>query len=140
MPPQPKTDAQTERVWRGTFTNAELNSLHAECFEHALFDDDWWKQVNTYSLGWVCQRRDGQLIGFVNVATDGGVHAFLLDTMVTGKERGQGLASIMVKEAVAQAKLAGCEWLHVDFDRELRSFYFEACGFRPTGAGLIRLK
>ncbi|WP_199818769.1 hypothetical protein [Streptomyces sp. NRRL B-1347] len=29
--------------------------------------------------------------------------------------------------------------LDVDFDDELRPFYFEACGFRPTPAGLIAL-
>ena len=34
---------------------------------------------------------------------------------------------------------AGCEWLHVDFDDHLRSFYFDACGFEPTNAGLIDL-
>lgn len=30
--------------------------------------------------------------------------------------------------------------LHVDFDPHLRAFYFDACGFRPTDAGLIPLK
>ncbi len=28
---------------------------------------------------------------------------------------------------------------HVDFERDLGSFYFDACGFRPTEAGLIHL-
>lgn len=32
------------------------------------------------------------------------------------------------------------EWLHVDFDDHLKSFYFDACGFRPTNAGLIQLR
>jgi hypothetical protein len=31
------------------------------------------------------------------------------------------------------------EWLHVDFDDHLRSFYFDACGFTPSNAGLIAL-
>jgi hypothetical protein len=37
--------------------------------------------------------------------------------------------------------VAGCEWLHVDFDdaTRLAGFYFDACGFRPTTAGLIHL-
>jgi hypothetical protein len=30
-------------------------------------------------------------------------------------------------------------WLHVDFAPHLWSFYFDACGFRPTDAGLIHL-
>jgi hypothetical protein len=29
--------------------------------------------------------------------------------------------------------------MHVDFDDHLRPFYFEACGFTPTNAGLISL-
>jgi hypothetical protein len=41
--------------------------------------------------------------------------------------------------AIAGARAAGCEWLHVDFDDHLRSFYFDACGFTPTNAGLIAL-
>lgn len=36
------------------------------------------------------------------------------------------------------ARAAGCEWPHVDFD-ELEPFYFAACGFRPTPAGLVAL-
>jgi hypothetical protein len=37
------------------------------------------------------------------------------------------------------ARAAGCEWLHVDFEEHLRSFYVDRCGFRPTPAGLIAL-
>jgi hypothetical protein len=36
-------------------------------------------------------------------------------------------------------RAAGCEWLHVDFEDHLRAFYFDACGFVPTNAGLIEL-
>ena len=126
--------------WRGAFANAELNALHAECFEHAVLDDDWWAQVNRFSLGWVCLRLEGRLAGFVNVAWDGGVHAFLLDTAVTPSLQRQGHATRLVAEAIAQARAAGCEWLHVDFDPHLRGFYLDACGFAPTEAGLVRLR
>ncbi|MGO9298025.1 MAG: hypothetical protein ACLP52_29785 [Streptosporangiaceae bacterium] len=34
---------------------------------------------------------------------------------------------------------AGCEWLHVDFEAHLHSFYFGRCRFRPANARLIRL-
>ncbi|WP_343713796.1 GNAT family N-acetyltransferase [Inquilinus sp.] len=126
--------------WRGAFDNAELNALHAECFGHRVLDEDWWGQVNRFSLGWVCLRLDGRLAGFVNVAWDGGVHAFLLDTAVTPSLQRQGHATRLVAEAVAQSRAAGCEWLHVDFDPELRGFYLDACGFQPTEAGLVRLR
>lgn len=143
MNPTPSEGASEPQViteWRGPFENSEVNLLHAECFEHRLFEDDWWTQVNRFSLGWVCLRRSTKLIGFVNVAWDGGVHAFVLDTMITTALRRRGLATDLIKEAIKRAREAGCEWLHVDFDRHLRSFYLDACGFSPTNAGLIPLK
>jgi hypothetical protein len=38
--------------------------------------------VLQHSLTWITASSDGVLVGFVNVATDGGAHAFLLDTTV----------------------------------------------------------
>jgi GNAT superfamily N-acetyltransferase len=125
--------------WRGPFDNAEVNALHAEAFGHSVLEDDWLGQVSGHSLGWVCARRDEQLVGFVNVAWDGGVHAFVLDTIVSADARREGIGKALVEAAVTGAKQAGCEWLHVDFEDHLRAFYFDACGFEPTNAGLIRL-
>jgi len=100
----------------------------------------WWDQVRPYSLGWVTARRgDGSLVGFVNVAWDGGDHAFLIDTKVASEYQRQGIATTLVSHAALHAKGAGCEWLHVDFQDYLAPFYFGACGFQPTPAGLIHL-
>ncbi|GII95195.1 GNAT family N-acetyltransferase [Sinosporangium siamense] len=125
--------------WRGNFDNADVNVLHAEGFDHKVLDIDWLAQVRRHSLGWVCAWRDGELVGFVNVAWDGGVHAFVLDTVVRGELRRAGIGKGLVAEAVKGARAAKCEWLHVDFDDHLRKFYFDACGFEPTNAGLIAL-
>jgi GNAT superfamily N-acetyltransferase len=128
--------------WRGEFTSAEANALHAECFNHPVYsDEDWdWKaQVEGHSLGWVCARDGDALVGFVNVPWDGLVHAFILDTMVTPSARHRGVGTELVAVAVTEARAAGCEWLHVDFEDHLRAFYFDACGFVPTNAGLISL-
>lgn len=125
--------------WRGGFGNAEVNALHAEGFRHRVLDIDWRAQLDRHSLGWVCARDGGALAGFVNVAWDGGVHAFLLDTAVPAARWREGIGTALVAAAEAGARAAGCEWLHVDFDEELGPFYVEGCGFRPTPAGLIRL-
>jgi GNAT superfamily N-acetyltransferase len=128
--------------WRGDFASAEANALHAECFDHPVLPDhewDWKAQVDRHSLGWVCARNGDELVGFVNVAWDGTVHAFLLDTMVATRARRSGVGTRLVELAVDGARTAGCEWLHVDFDDHLRDFYFGACGFVPTNAGLIEL-
>ncbi len=125
--------------WRGDFANAELNALHAEGFGHPPLDDDWRAQVERHSLGWVCARDGRELVGFVNVPWDGATHAFILDALVTGRVRRQGIGARLISVAVDEARAAGCEWLHVDFDDDLRAFYFDACGFVPTNAGLIAL-
>ena len=52
---------------------------------------------------------------------------------------GDGVGTRLVEVAVREARAAGCEWLHVDFEDHLRGFYFDACGFIPTNAGLIEL-
>ena len=125
--------------WRGDFENAEVNALHAEAFDHRVFDDDWKSQVRDHSLGWVCAREDGDLVSFVNVPWDGAVRAFILDTIVASQAGRRGVGTRLVAVAQAEARAAGCEWLHVDFEDHLRAFYFDACGFTPTNAGLIAL-
>ncbi|HEU4354193.1 MAG TPA: GNAT family N-acetyltransferase [Actinomycetota bacterium] len=128
--------------WRGAFDNSELNALHAEAFETRIYDDDEWNWVDLvhrHSLGWVVAREDGVLVGFVNVLWDGLVHAWIQDTMVAAVARHRGVGTELVTVAVSEARAAGCEWMHVDFEDHLRPFYFEACGFTPTNAGLIEL-
>ncbi len=125
--------------WRGEFENVEVNALHAEGFRHRLRNDDWQGQLNRHSLGWVCARAGEELVGFVNVPWDGATHAFIIDTLVAERARRQGIGANMIGLAVSEARAAGCEWLHVDFDDELRTFYLDACGFTPTAAGVIAL-
>jgi len=127
-----------EYRWRGPVTDAEMVALVTAHGGRAAAG--WWDQIRPHSLGWVTARQpDGALAGFVNVAWDGGDHAFLLDTKVaTGNQR-QGIATALVDHAARHAKAAGCEWLHVDFEEHLARFYIGACGFRPTAAGLIHL-
>ena len=100
----------------------------------------WWDRIRPHSFGWVTARtRDGLLVGFVNVVSDGGDHAFLIDTKTRGSFQRRGIGVRVVAVAAEHARSAGHEWLHVDFDPHLRGFYFGACGFEPTDAGLIRL-
>jgi ribosomal protein S18 acetylase RimI-like enzyme len=125
--------------WREEFRNEAVNDLHAEGFGDPAGDADWRGQLLRHSLGWVCARQDGDLVGFVNVAWDGGAHAFILDTVVAVAARHRGIGTGLVATAARHARAAGCAWLHVDFEDHLTGFYLQACGFRPTGAGLIAL-
>ncbi len=126
-------------LWRCEFSNEAVNRLHAEAFRHRIFDDDWWAQVNRHSLGWVCATNRAELVGFVNVAWDGALHAFILDTMVASRCQRRGIATHMLALCAREARNARCEWLHVDFGDDLRSLYFDRAGFSSTNAGLIKL-
>ena len=128
--------------WRGAFTSAEVNALHAEAFETRVYDEsewNWAELVHRHSLGWVVARDDADLAGFVNVLWDGLIHAWLQDVMVASKARGRGIGTELVRRARDGAKAAGCEFLHVDFEDQLSSFYYDACGFTPAKAGLLTL-
>jgi len=133
-----ESSAETTYEWRGGFVSREVDRLHAEGFAHEASGDDWWGRVNRHSLGWVCARDDDALVGFVNVAWDGGEHAFVLDTLVTAGRRRRGVGTGLVAVATEGAREAGCTWLHVDFEPHLRDFY-AACRFVPTDAGVIAL-
>jgi ribosomal protein S18 acetylase RimI-like enzyme len=124
--------------WRGALTDTELLGL---VLAHGgAATAGWWDQIRPHSLGWVTARGPaGLLVGFVNVAWDGGDHAFLLDTKVRTDHQRLGIGTELVRLAASESRAAGCEWLHVDFGPELAPFYLDACGFRPTAAGLIRL-
>lgn len=91
------------------------------------------------SLTHICAYDGNDLIGFVNVAWDGGVHAFILDTCVHPDYRRRGIATDLVMRAASEARVRGAGWLHVDYEPHLTAFY-AGCGFAPTGAGLIDLK
>ena len=102
--------------------------------------DAWqWERVLARSLCWVTAQQGGRLVGFVNVAWDGGLHAFLLDTAVHPDFGRRGVGTALVQRAAEQAARLGAGWLHVDYEPHLESFY-RSCGFSETQAGLRRLR
>jgi GNAT superfamily N-acetyltransferase len=117
-------------------TSRQLNDLFASSWEGHQWRD--FQTVLGHSLGYICAWRADELIGFVNLAWDGGIHAFVLDTTVHPNVRRGGVGRRLVKLAVEVARERGVEWVHVDFDRHLGEFYYE-CGFRGTEAGLLHL-
>jgi len=118
--------------------NGDLNALFADAWPGQREDRDFGP-VLTRSLGYVCAFQEGELVGFVNVAWDGGAHAFLLDTTVRSDRRGQGIGRQLVPHAEELARKSEAEWLHVDFEPRLEEFY-RKCGFRESRAGLIDLQ
>jgi ribosomal protein S18 acetylase RimI-like enzyme len=105
----------------------------------AVWTDAEIEAIYRHSLTHACAYLDGVLVGYVNVAWDGGVHAFLLDPTVHPAYRHRGIGTHLVRAMIDHLKMrGGLDWLHVDYRPELSGFYRQ-CGFRPTDAGVIRL-
>lgn len=120
---------------KAPLANADLRELRRAAWGPDSAD---WSRIHAHSLCWVTAQVGSQLVGYVNVAWDGGLRAFLLDTTVHPGWQRRGVGRELVRRAEAAARAQGCEWLHVDHEPQLAPFY-AACGFRPTPAGLIRL-
>jgi GNAT superfamily N-acetyltransferase len=120
--------------------DTEVSTLHALAFEHPVEVQPWAARLERHALTWVGAFNNDHLIGFVQVCWDGGAHAFILDTAVHPEHGGRGIGKKLVLAAVEEARAAGCEWLHVDYEPHLADFYLKACGFSPTDAGLLKLR
>lgn len=122
---------------RAKVSDQELNRLFRSAWKNHV--DREFARVLESSLGYVCAYKEDRLVGFVNVAWDGGVHGFLVNTTVEPRYQHRGVGRKLVKKAIEIAESAGLEWLHVDYEPELSEFY-EECGFESTSAGLLNLR
>ncbi len=110
----------------------------------ALFQAAWgnpktgYERAFAHSFTWITATSGDELVGFVNVAWDGDVHFFLLDTTVHPEWQRQGIGRRLVKEAVEACRGHG-EWLHVDADEELMAGFYLRCGFESAPAGVLDL-
>ena len=121
--------------------DAELSLLHHRAFSPdrpvpATAIAGWAQRLERHSLTWAGAFSSGRLVGFVHAVWDGGTHAFILDTMVHPDFQRLGIGRDLVRTVTDEAFKAGCDWVHVDYEPEFASFYENACGFRPTSAGL----
>ena len=112
-------------------TNEALNRLFSESWDDHQAGN--FAPVLARSLAYVCAYHERRLVGFVNVAWDGGNHAFLLDTTVhpsvrRQRDRARTGASGSRSGTGARDRLAA---------RRLRAALrrLRSCGFRETEAG-----
>jgi len=125
---------------RFTVNDEALTDLHRLAFgSSATAMQPWAQRLERHSLTWVDAFAGGALVGFVHVAWDGGSHAFVLDAIVHPHHQRRGIGRELVLAAATEARRAGCQWLHVDYEPHLQPFYRDSCGFRTTDAGLLDL-
>ena len=123
--------------WRDPVAADAVDTLQATAFaeEPGRYR---WSQCRPQSLGWVTATRRRDLVGFVNVVSDGDHHAFLLDIAVAPDQRRRGIGREMVRRTAIEARRAGCDFVHADFEPRLTAFY-RSSGFTETAAGLLFL-
>ena len=119
-------------------TNTELDQLYLVSWPNHQPPYDFQPEL-AHSLVYVCAYLNHELVGFVRLAWDGGIHAFLLEPTVRPDVRRLGIGRTLVARAGSVAGERGIEWVHVDYEPQLRAFY-DACGFTPAEAGLIHLR
>jgi RimJ/RimL family protein N-acetyltransferase len=120
---------------RPTLDDDELQDLFARAWGEPKVD---FGPVLERSFTWIAAYSESRLVGFVNVAWDGGVHFFLLDTTVDPDHQHRGIGTELVRRAIAACRDHG-HWIHVDSGAELGGFY-RGAGFRNASwAGLAWL-
>jgi GNAT superfamily N-acetyltransferase len=83
-------------------TSDQLDELFNVVWENHVASDN--TGILGRSLAYVCAYASTKLIGFVNLAWDGGIHTFLLDTSVHPDYRRQGIGKAFVEKAIEVAR------------------------------------
>jgi len=129
-------EASLQYATRAGVGNAELNQLFRAAWpQHKQRD---FESLLGHSALYVTAHLGPKLVGFVNVAWDGGQHGFILDPTVLPEHRLQGIGNALMRHAIAGARDRELVWLHVDFEPGLEAFYRKA-GFVSSEAAVLRL-
>lgn len=80
---------------RATVDLAELQALFVRAWDGNA--KPGYDGVLRRSFTWITAYNDQRLVGFVNVAWDGGVHFFLLDTTVDPAYQRRGIGTELVR-------------------------------------------
>lgn len=119
---------------RAELEPAELQDLFARAWTGG--PKRGYDEVLARSFSWISAHDEDRLVGFVNIAWDGGVHFFMLDTTVHPGYQRRGIGATLVRRAIAACSGRG-EWLHVDSDDELMTRLYLPAGFTSANAGIV---
>ncbi|MBN4000881.1 GNAT family N-acetyltransferase [Nostoc sp. LPT] len=120
-------------------SNDDLNALFASAWGWPQDLHNDFQPMLERSIAYTCAYCSERLIGFVNLAWDGGFHTFISEAVVHQDFQRRGIGSQLVRQAIDVARHKKVKWVHVDYEPHLQNFY-QNCGFYPTSAGLIKFE
>ena len=114
--PKQLADVRNSVGWNG----------RTDCHEKAL--------QNSYF--YICCFNDKELIGFLDVVSNGITDSYIQDVVVKPKYQGQGIATHMMEMAIQKLKDDKIHYISVMFDEKLTEFY-KKFGFQIMMAGVM---
>lgn len=109
----------TAREFKALYDETGWADRDVACFERAL-QGSWV----------VCTARDddGRLVGIGRLVSDGALHAFVTEMIVTGAARGTGIGAQVLAHLVAEARRRGVDDVQL-FAARGRAPFYERNGF-----------
>jgi ribosomal protein S18 acetylase RimI-like enzyme len=93
-------------------------------------------EIKEHLFTYFTARINGELIGYINVLSDGYVDAYLQDLMVHPEYQNEGIGSELLKRAIKYLQRNKIKAIQVIFGPELEGFY-KKFGFHIVKAGII---
>lgn len=119
--------------------NGKVDPIEIENLREAV---GWDRQEGKYtkilakSYAYYTVRNNEELIGFMNIISDGIADAFLVDLMVHPDFQNKGIGSSLIKQAIVDIKKEGIKCIQVTFNDDLEAFY-KKLGFHIFEGGII---
>jgi ribosomal protein S18 acetylase RimI-like enzyme len=105
----------------------------------------WNKMYNSFKESldkfycYICCFDGDELIGFIDIVSNGITDAYLQDLVVKPSYQGKGIGKTLINMAIEKIKSDGIYMIGVIFDKKLLGFY-KKFGFFPLMAGLLETR
>jgi len=127
-----------DSIGDGIKRNADITPLEIENFRKSVgFVPNFgrYKKALKRTYAHFSIRKNGELIAFARVVSDGIVYAFIVDVIIHKDFQRQGIGAKLVKHIVAELKKDGIWRTQLIFVRKELEAFYKKCGFNILLAG-----